>query len=131
MWNLPDTHVAWDSTETENWEALIEIVWLDDATYIHERLFVLVGSCTHVMERVRHSRSAIAPRVVDCGNEGNLPAWAQVVHKTWPNAYLETFDDKVGVYDSVQGGATFLEILQSRIERVKLLSRLLIAIDES
>ena len=67
--NTTNAHVVWNSTETENWEAPIEIVWLDDATHIHKRLFVLVGARTHVMEGIRQSWVTIASSVVDCSNK--------------------------------------------------------------
>ena len=123
--------MAWDSTKTENWEAPVEIVWLNDAANIQERLFVLVCAWAHIMEGVGQIRCTIAPRVVYCANEWNLPTWAQVVHEAWPYSYLKTLDDDISVYGSVQGGASCLEIFQSGIERVKFSFRLIIAVDES
>jgi len=60
--------MARDTTESENWEAPIAVIWLDDLAHVIESRFILI-LCTHVMHRARVAWFSIGSSVIDSCHE--------------------------------------------------------------
>ena len=71
-----------NASKTEDREATIAIVWLNNVANVEKSTFVLVIA-THVMERVLLLWVSIRSSVIDGCDKGNSPASAQVVNETW------------------------------------------------
>jgi len=64
------------AAKAEDWERLIVVIRLYNATNIPKSLLVLIWLVATVVERLRIGRNAIASCVINAGNEANLPARA-------------------------------------------------------
>ena len=68
-----DTHVSWDTTESEEREHLVAIIRLNDLADLPNRSFVLVIR-TEIMERRRRGWVTVGSSVVNSSYDRYLPA---------------------------------------------------------
>jgi len=72
-----------NATKTENWEASVIVVWLNDDTNVHKSSFILVIA-SHVVQRIRIARFSVGSCVIDGSDHGYRPTRAQVVNESRP-----------------------------------------------
>ena len=80
MADVVETQVRGNATKAKDREAAIAIVRLDHIANVEKGAFILV-LFTHEMEGVWEFRVAVRGSVINGGNEGDLPARAEVVHE--------------------------------------------------
>jgi len=69
------------AAKAEDRERFVIVVRFDNVADVPERLLVLIGLVSNVMERLWGRRRAIATSVVDSGDEADLPASTEVVNE--------------------------------------------------
>lgn len=99
------------STEAEDREPLVIVVRFNNVTDVPERLLVLVGPISAIMERVFISRIAIAASVVDTSDEADLPAGTEVVYEGGWRVDFKLIELEGGALLAVQSHLTIPDLV--------------------
>ena len=127
--NCVDAHVTGHSTETEDREHLVVVVWFNYHSDVEESALVLIVG-PEVMQGVSITRIAVRLGVVDGHSHTNLPARSDVVNKGWLLLDLEVLKYDGCTISSIHGrfatlkvcdcGDSFVDIDSSRVFESKL-----------
>ena len=88
-----NSHVPRNTAKTKGGEALVRVIRLNHLSNLSNSVFVLI-SRSQIVERARGGWVSIWAGKVNGSDKRNLPAWAQVVHKSWFLDQLKAYENK-------------------------------------
>ena len=112
MVNSIYVHVSWDSSKTENGEALITIIRLNNTSNHVQCLFVLV-LWAKVMKWWWWWRISIWSCVINCTNQRDTPTTSQIVNKSWYLKQIESINWQSCTVCCVMRGLSTCEFVDS------------------